>query len=196
MRVEICLAVLVATATTAFGGTALAGTTRPLDRGRRIIRVDTTAPEVELHVYTLQGTGALHARVDVRDDHQLSEVVFSLEGAVVGARTGPPFWFDVTIRYLPSEVCALAKDLAGNGSVDCKVVTGPNPCFDNDDCAGVGFCKKPLGRCAGLGSCSPGVLCPLIPPGPSVCGCDGRTHIDSCHAEMAGVSLASFGECP
>ena len=38
------------------------------------------------------------------------------------------------------------------------------------------------------------------PPNPNVdnrvCGCDGQTYVDSCHARMLGASIASDGPCP
>ena len=67
-------------------------------------------------------------------------------------------------------------------------------CSQNAECAEDELCAKPTGDCDGKGSCAPRpeVCTAIFDP---VCGCDGKVYPNACKAEMAGVSVASFGEC-
>ncbi|GMU24391.1 MAG: hypothetical protein AMXMBFR13_44650 [Phycisphaerae bacterium] len=71
---------------------------------------------------------------------------------------------------------------------------GECTCTTNADCAGGWYCLHPTGDCTGAGVCRPrgnscsGVWSP-------VCGCDGQTYANECHARLAGVSMAYAGEC-
>lgn len=68
-------------------------------------------------------------------------------------------------------------------------------CTRNTECGPTEFCSKAIGDCAGSGTCArrPEICSGLFDP---VCGCDGRTHSNSCMAANAGASIASVGPCP
>jgi hypothetical protein len=65
-------------------------------------------------------------------------------------------------------------------------------CRTNSDCASSDFCI--LQGCTGTGTCKPKpeVCIEIWAP---VCGCDGKTYSNSCHASGAGVNVKSEGEC-
>ena len=71
-------------------------------------------------------------------------------------------------------------------------------CKTNDQCAADEFCAKLFGACDESGKCETrpadcterGHL--RVKP---VCGCDGKTYGNSCHANMAGTSVRSSGAC-
>jgi hypothetical protein len=68
-------------------------------------------------------------------------------------------------------------------------------CADNTECTDDGhYCAKPPGACDAPGGCLPmPELCRLdIEP---VCGCDGLSYDNACHAAGAGVSVAHEGLC-
>ena len=77
-----------------------------------------------------------------------------------------------------------------------QVVAGINPtiCRSNLDCPKSEFCQKVEGDCEGIGTCSkrPEGCFDLWDP---VCGCDKKTHSNSCYAAMAGVNVLKPGEC-
>jgi len=78
-------------------------------------------------------------------------------------------------------------------AVDAGVDAGPARCTVNEQC--------PVGQyCAGTG-CGTAGTCAPRPDGcftlyAPVCGCDGRTHGNSCDAASAGTRVAAQGECP
>lgn len=100
------------------------------------------------------------------------------------------------------EAAAAGANILHDG--ECKLIDGA--CKDNSECRSGEYCVKKDGDCMGVGVCklSDG-MCPLAPncdpsfpgcpPVIPVCGCDGKTYSDRCAASMAGVSVASIGEC-
>ena len=67
-------------------------------------------------------------------------------------------------------------------------------CLDNGDCAAGDYCRERTGVCEGPGLCAPRpAICPAVVD--PVCGCDAVTYGNSCEAAMAGVNVASAGEC-
>lgn len=94
----------------------------------------------------------------------------------------------------PLSVCVAAAAIialhgcgSGAGRID-------EACSSNEDCAETERCAR--GTCGE----SPGVCverpttCSTSPS--YVCGCDGKTYLNRCEAEKAGVVLASTGGCP
>lgn len=68
-------------------------------------------------------------------------------------------------------------------------------CTDNDDCPDESsYCKKHMGYCEGRGICTekPDVCPEYYSP---VCGCDGTTYSNPCHAAASGVNVLHMGEC-
>lgn len=79
---------------------------------------------------------------------------------------------------------------AGEGQA-CGGVGGL-PCSPGLYCEmAAGMCHKP--DAAGVCKAKPD-FCPqhVLP----VCGCDGKTYTNACHAREAGQSVASAGACP
>lgn len=80
----------------------------------------------------------------------------------------------------------------------CVLNSGPawgqSECTSNADCASLHACVRPVGSCAGQGTCE------LIPENcieiyAPVCGCDNVTYSNICYAAMAGMGAAYAGEC-
>jgi hypothetical protein len=92
--------------------------------------------------------------------------------------------------------CALLQ--AGTGKIHdgpcanaaaCKIGGAVPACGDKGYCA----TAKP-GTCGGLGTCAPkpGVCTKDANP---VCGCNGKTYANPCHAAAAGQNIAAKGAC-
>jgi hypothetical protein len=77
---------------------------------------------------------------------------------------------------------------------DCDGERCRRPCATNADCSERAFCAKTPGSCEERGVCRPrpGACTLHLDP---VCGCDGRTYSNPCHAAGAGVSIAHAGPC-
>lgn len=82
---------------------------------------------------------------------------------------------------------------AGGGGVAGEGGGGGSGCATNDDCDAADYCN--LENCTAPGTCEARPInCPdIFMP---VCGCDGETYGNGCVAALAGVSIASEGECP
>ena len=70
---------------------------------------------------------------------------------------------------------------------------GGSGCATNDGCDAADYCN--LEECTAPGTCEarPINCTDIFLP---VCGCDGETYGNGCEAAVAGVSIASEGECP
>ncbi len=69
---------------------------------------------------------------------------------------------------------------------------GACACASNADCEAGTYCQS--ASCGAPGTCEvQPEVCPLFFD--PVCGCDGMTYGNACQAAMAGVSVASPGEC-
>jgi len=68
-------------------------------------------------------------------------------------------------------------------------------CATSSDCDTFSFCQSPTGLCGGdLGVCVviPGLCTKEFDP---VCGCDGKTYPNQCHAQLLNVSTSYRGSC-
>lgn len=87
-----------------------------------------------------------------------------------------------------------------NGGLDtnpCRVPDCGGP--DDPECPEGYFCEKPAGQCDGRGICSQKACDPEIrmdlPGYTSVCGCDGKSYMESCARRLAGTSIDKRDFC-
>jgi len=69
---------------------------------------------------------------------------------------------------------------------------GPESCMTNDECRAGSYCAGRSCPVAGMCEERPMRCDPLAA---RVCGCDGTTYMSECRAAMAGVRVASPGNC-
>ncbi len=93
---------------------------------------------------------------------------------------------------IPGDICAR------NGSGACSWSSGScapqKPCHSSAECGASAYCNSPSSSCLGSGVCAPkpnGCGLDFSP----VCGCDGKTYGNACAAAMAGMVVATVGEC-
>jgi len=73
------------------------------------------------------------------------------------------------------------------GSDNCTNSTNCHPQFE--------YCNYGFGHCKGQGRCAAvPVVCPAVVS--FVCGCDGRSYENPCHAAAADTSIVGVGRCP
>jgi hypothetical protein len=97
-------------------------------------------------------------------------------------------------------LCSIVPLLIGAKGCDAVVGTEPKPCggLTGASCERNQFCDfAPTAMC---GAADATGLCRPIPDGcdqqyAPVCGCDDQTYGNACTAHVAGVSVASDGEC-
>jgi len=71
---------------------------------------------------------------------------------------------------------------------------GNASCTKDKSCSKGGFCLRADGQCKGAGVCFvPGQFCIQIYS--PVCGCNGQTYSNSCHARAARQSIRFVGPC-
>ena len=103
--------------------------------------------------------------------------------------TAEPF---VCCKPLPCPKGAAPVDEDGDGCPDVCVATA---CTADLGCPAGAWCEREPGACEAAGKCTtyPDACAGLWEP---VCGCDGKTWGSPCEAAIAGVSVATEGECP
>lgn len=96
------------------------------------------------------------------------------------------------------ECCNASCGVCTLPGLGCTAIACEDECRSNADCPPEQHCLFALGACgetAEPGVCSPRTdVCPAISA--PVCGCDGVTYDNGCHAAAAGVSVRSDGPCP
>lgn len=157
---------------------------------------DREPPRVQLVAPGFSSSGEFEVEVRAADPSGVARVFIAVRGEVVGVRLEEPYSFHLSVEHLPVEVCALADDRFGNSARECVTVLAPSACVMGVACEGGQWCNRPVGDCEGEGVCEPlleGVSCTLdFSP---VCGCDGVTYSNLCHAGLAGVSVDFIGPC-
>ncbi len=88
------------------------------------------------------------------------------------------------------EGAALPAELAPGGKLPIPIKL----CKTNAQCGAKQFCWHRPGHCDGFGICAPIPDACTMQYDP-VCGCNGKTYSNACHAYMEGVSVAHAGEC-
>lgn len=75
--------------------------------------------------------------------------------------------------------------------------TQPGTCKSNEQCGKGHFCAKPSGQCGSSGECKaiPSSCPPQAPGGGVMCGCDGQSYPDACHAAAKGANIIHTGAC-
>jgi hypothetical protein len=94
--------------------------------------------------------------------------------------------------------CETYGDCCPDKTETCDSSSG---CKNNDECADDEYCEFGTGACISptfdilSGTCQtrPEVCYEIYAP---VCGCDGQTYSNDCHAHGAGQSIAHEGACP
>jgi hypothetical protein len=131
----------------------------------------------------------------------------TVDSAAGDAATLPDAGHDAAPDDAPDSGCAtgvpvcmpLPSNCHYDSSLDpCRcgmVVCDPYPAC-SPPCGSGEFCEFHVGDCGstGLGTCNvrPGVCSALFHP---VCGCDGHTYTNACHAQGAGQSIVYDGAC-
>jgi len=94
---------------------------------------------------------------------------------------------DVDLRDIAMMLRALHAPGRPDGPCD-------NTCQFSEHCSDGEFCHKPTGECDAMGECQERPLGCLDYYDP-VCGCDGKTHSNSCYAQRDRTNVAYKGPC-
>jgi hypothetical protein len=101
---------------------------------------------------------------------------------------------NLTFKSIAAVAFVACVAWAGQATADGQSCGGSS----NKQCPAGQYCKVSADAChtpKAKGACeeSPQLCNELYQP---VCGCDGVTYPNDCHAAMKGVSVASTGACP